>query len=142
MDKKSVYDAVTYNLYDGHINRNIRAAMAMIDLTKPYIWVTRATYIKETDQVEVKFKINGCINITEVSVVVNGGSSDAENYLLANATDETYCNHLVPDHLEQTTFSVIVSQKDTVLLEAVVDQNMTYSHNDTLVKPEMYINNT
>ena len=138
MDKKSIYDDVTYNLYDGHINRNIRAAMAMIDLTKPYIWVTRATYIKETDQVEVKFKINGCINITEVSVAVNSSS----NYILANATDETYCNHLIPDQLEQTPFSVIVSSSDKVILEAVVDQNMTYSYNDTLVKPEIYINKT
>ena len=68
MSRRSVYDRVPFNLYDGHINRNIRAAMALIDLTKPYIWVKSAKYLEKTDQVEVLFKINGCINITEVNV--------------------------------------------------------------------------
>ena len=72
--------------------------MALIDLSRPYIWVKRATRIIKTGQVEVLFTINGCINITEVNVIVN----DNENttYTLANITDETYCNHLVPENLE------------------------------------------
>ena len=45
--------------------------MALIDLSKPYIWVKKATHIVKTDQVEVIFTINGCINITEVNVIVN-----------------------------------------------------------------------
>ena len=71
VSKQSIYDRVPYNLYDGHINRNIRAAMALIDLSRPYIWVKRATRIIKTGQVEVLFTINGCINITEVNVAVN-----------------------------------------------------------------------
>ena len=71
VSKQSIYDRVPYNLYDGHINRNIRAAMALIDLSRPYIWVKRATRIIKTGQVEVLFTINGCINITEVNVTVN-----------------------------------------------------------------------
>ena len=72
--------------------------MALIDLSRPYIWVKRATRIIKTGQVEVLFTINGCINITEVNVAVN----DNENttYQLAKITDETYCNHLVPENLE------------------------------------------
>lgn len=136
MSRRSVYDRVPYNLYDGHINRNIRAAMALIDLTKPYIWVKSAKYLEKTDQVEVLFKINGCINITEVNVQVN----DDIRYQLANTTDETYCNHLVPDNLAQTIFSVILSRRDRVILEAVVDQNMTLSNNSDLVKPEEFAN--
>ena len=121
MSKSSVYDRDKYNLFDGHINRNIRAAMAVIDLAKPYIWVTRATHIPATDQVEFKFQINGCINITEVSVVINSTTS----YQLANETDETYCNYLVPDHLEQSVFAIIVGSNDQVIIKAIVDQNMT-----------------
>ena len=107
---------MTYNLYDGHINRNIRAAMAMIDLTKPYIWVTRATYIKETDQVEVKFKINGCINITEASVITNG-----ERTVIVTEDDNNVCNYLVPHGRKQNTYRVFVKTTDTVILEAMVD---------------------
>mgnify|MGYP001422971871 CR=1 FL=1 len=54
----------------------------MIDLTKPYIWVKRVAYIKATDQVEVEFSVNGCITITEVSVVVKGEVSCLELFLL------------------------------------------------------------
>ena len=97
--KQSIYDRVPYNLYDGHINRNIRAAMALIDLSRPYIWVKRATRIIKTGQVEVLFTINGCINITEVNVTVNDNTTDTI-HTLANITDETYCNHLVPENLE------------------------------------------
>ena len=95
--RSSIYDFIPYNLFDGHINRNIRAAISMIDLTAPYIWLTRGTYIEVTNQVEVAFKVNGCIDITEVSVIVNG-----ETAQLASATDEVdiYCNHLVPDDKE------------------------------------------
>ena len=32
--------------YDGHINRNIRLATAMIDMAKPYIWVDRIVRLK------------------------------------------------------------------------------------------------
>ena len=90
--------------------------MAMIDLAKPYIWVTKATHIPATDQVEVKFTINGCINITEVTVLINGGTTFEKNYILANETfnNETYCNYLVPNHLEQTVFSIIVSPGERV----------------------------
>ena len=75
VSKQSIYDRVPYNLYDGHINRNIRAAMALIDLSRPYIWVKRATRIIKTGQVEVLFTINGCINITEVNVAVNNNEN-------------------------------------------------------------------
>ena len=34
--KSSIYDTTHYH-YDGHINRNIRACMALIDMAKPYI---------------------------------------------------------------------------------------------------------
>ena len=91
--------------------------MALIDLSKPYIWLKRATHIVKTDQVEVLFTINGCINITEVNVYVNADTT----YQLANTTDATYCNHLVPDNLAQTIFSIIVARNDEVILEAIVD---------------------
>ena len=115
VDKVSIYDEVPTHLYDGHINRNIRAAIAMIDLTKPYIWVKRVAYIKATDQVEVEFSVNGCITITEVSVVVNGESTqitvdeEEEDDVDDEDDDEDeeedkhehyYCNHLVPDEEE------------------------------------------
>ena len=74
------------------------------------------------------------MNITEVSVLVNGTRS-----VLANATDETYCNHLVPDNREQTVFSVVVARDVDVVLEAVVDQDMALSQNETLVQPEGYV---
>ena len=45
VSKRSIYDQAPQRLYDGHINRNIRAAMALIDLTKPYIWIKSAKQV-------------------------------------------------------------------------------------------------
>ena len=46
---------------------------------------------------------------------------------------------MVPDNLAQTIFSIIVARNDEVILEAIVDQNMTYSNNTDLVEPASYV---
>ena len=53
--KESINDQSLDSSTNGHINRNIRAAMALIDLSKPYIWVLEAKYDAEERNVEVKF---------------------------------------------------------------------------------------
>lgn len=39
VDLDSIYDTSLYELCDGHVNRNIRAILAMADLSKPQIIV-------------------------------------------------------------------------------------------------------
>ena len=104
--------------YDGHINRNIRLAMAMIDMTKPYIMVDRILSIKidGEDFLQIEFKLNGCVSVEEVSYHLNGVKE------LIDSTD-SYCNHLVPDGEEQTIFNLKVLPTDEVVLNAVVDQD-------------------
>ena len=69
---KSIYDQTQGSLANRNINRNIRALMAMIDISKPYIWVVSTEYLPYSDQVQVSFRINGCVNVTEVSLLLNG----------------------------------------------------------------------
>lgn len=59
-----------YKLYDGHINRNIRAALTMIDMSKPYYVVDSIKRIGTTNTVEVTFKVNGCVDLDEASVEI------------------------------------------------------------------------
>ena len=73
---------------NGNINRNIRAALALIDMTKPYIQVNNAKFLQGSQQVEINFQINGCINITEVSVAVND-----EQTIIATEADNNTCNY-------------------------------------------------
>lgn len=46
MSPFSVEDKSDISIYDGHINRNIRLAMAMVDLAQPYIMLERILKIK------------------------------------------------------------------------------------------------
>ena len=50
--------------------------MTMIDISKPYIYVSNITKVKVEgkDLVQVDFKLNGCVNITEVSYSINDTS--------------------------------------------------------------------
>ena len=116
--------------YDGHINRNIRLAMAMIDMTKPYIMVDRILSIKidGEDFLQIEFKLNGCVSIEEVSYHLNGVKE------LIDSTD-SYCNHLVPDGEEQTIFNLKVLPTDEVVLNAVVDQDWCESVDSSSVGP-------
>ena len=41
--KTSIEDRNTFSGFDGHINRNIRLATAMIDMSKPYLYIKKIT---------------------------------------------------------------------------------------------------
>ena len=56
---------------DGHINRNLRASMALIDMAKPYIKVTQSKQTKT--QIDLKFIVKGCITVDSAKVVVKSG---------------------------------------------------------------------
>lgn len=47
--------------YNGHINRNIRAVIALIDMAKPYVVIESVE--QKGNELEVAFKINGCSEI-------------------------------------------------------------------------------
>lgn len=87
VDIRSVYDKDPYNLCDGHINRNIRAALAMIDMSKPYVVVDSIQRVGDTDSVEVLFRVNGCVNLDQVSLTIN----DQTQTILTNGK----CNQLL-----------------------------------------------
>ena len=45
--------------FNGHINRNIRLAMALIDMSKPYIFIERILSLKieGEDMLQIEFKL-------------------------------------------------------------------------------------
>lgn len=57
--------------YDGHINRNIRLALATIDLSRPYIQIVDYQNLAN-DKVEVTWQVNGCHTLNEARAIVNG----------------------------------------------------------------------
>ena len=89
--------------YNGLINRNIRLAMTMIDISKPYIFVETIKKIKVEGQdlLQVEFQLNGCINITEVSYTIN------DTKVQLNSTGG-FCNHLVPAGQVQSVWIIKV----------------------------------
>ena len=104
--------------------------MALIDLAKPYIWVVGITFFEENSTVEVTFKVNGCIQITEVSALLDG-----ERKVLATSDDEHVCNYLNSRDRRQHIYSVIVDATQTLILEAIVDQEMGKSVQPEIVQP-------
>ena len=59
---QSVKSTDTLDGFDGHINRNIRLAMTVIDMSKPYIFIERILRIKieGINALQIDFKLNGC----------------------------------------------------------------------------------
>ena len=84
---QSIKSTDTLDGFDGHINRNIRLAMTLIDMTKPYIFVERILRIKieGLDALQIDFKLNGC-------AVINYIVNDQQNFFVIDG----YCNQLVP----------------------------------------------
>lgn len=97
--------------YNGHINRNIRVQLALIDMAKPYVQITQVTQLK-SGQMEVKFQINGCTKIDSVTASVNQTSA-----LISQTTG--FCNWSPVQ--SQTQFTVNVTLNSTLTVEAVVD---------------------
>jgi hypothetical protein len=50
--------------YDGHVNRNIRIALALLDLSQPHVRVINITNINE-DTERVFWVVDGCHRIDE-----------------------------------------------------------------------------
>jgi hypothetical protein len=89
--RESVEDREPNNMFDGHINRNLRLSTAMIDMSKPYIYITQMVQVDKINELyEVHFKVNGCATIDQVYVLRNG-----EKEILTENI-EAYCNHRVP----------------------------------------------
>ena len=49
---------------DGHVNRNIRIALALIKMSKPYIEIVSVKDVEDELQ-EVKWRVAGCHTIDE-----------------------------------------------------------------------------
>lgn len=60
VSRASIEDKDYNNRFDGHINRNIRLATAMIDMSKPYLAVSNIRIVSE-EALEIAFTVNGCI---------------------------------------------------------------------------------
>jgi hypothetical protein len=76
----SIYSKVDLKT-NGHINRNIRAAMTMIDMAKPYVVVISVTEgtsssssstSTRSGSAKVTFKINGCRTLDSVTIRIDG----------------------------------------------------------------------
>ena len=71
--RSSVEDRDPENRFDGHINRNLRLITTMVDMSKPYIYVQEVTRDDEdSNKAIVRFSVNGCATLDEVSMRVNG----------------------------------------------------------------------
>ena len=62
-----------------------------------------------------------------MTVSVNGNSRELAS--------EGNCNHLIPEGEGQTVFKLEVEASDTVVLNAIVDQQMSKSVNESIVAP-------
>jgi len=61
---------------DGHVNRNIRLALALIDLSKPSIEIVSYSSSDESgEKITVKWRVNGCHTLEEAYALVNGVKS-------------------------------------------------------------------
>lgn len=78
------------NEFDGHINRNIRLALALIDLVKPYIEVVN--YIVSTEDVTLEWRVNGCFKLNQARVTV--GNREPTFVLPTNQSG--FCNYMGP----------------------------------------------
>lgn len=137
VDLRSIYDTDMYNLCDGHINRNIRAALTMIDMSKPYIVVDSIQRVGTTDTVEVTFRVNGCVDINQASVQLDNSKS----FLLVDG----YCNQLLTSrpNKPQLTQSIIkfkAQKGQTVNISAKVDGKMQNSVDSKIVEPASLVN--
>ena len=56
MMRESVEDRIPSNMYDGHINRNLRLATSMIDMSKPYIYVYKISKV-ETNKDQLTYEV-------------------------------------------------------------------------------------
>ena len=110
--RASIEDREEAHGFDGHINRNIRLAMALIDMAKPYLSVARVEEL-EGGRREITFTVNGCAWINEVSYSINGQQKQVQ------ATTGN-CNH-VNEGQSQTEFQVTADPDDSLTLHAIVD---------------------
>ena len=72
--RSSIEDREQSHGFDGHMNRNIRLAMTMIDMSKPYVYVQGIEEIENGGKdlhYLVSFTVNGCATINEVSYTLN-----------------------------------------------------------------------
>ena len=88
MTPYSVNDREWQNGFDGHINRNIRLSVAMIDLSKPYIYLHEVS-MTNSGSLVVKFALNGCIKADYVGAIIGGE--------LQEIATGASCNHLADD---------------------------------------------
>jgi len=91
--------------------------MAIIEMSKPYITlVNDSTCPQKSDRdnyVNVCFKLNGCSEVNEVGMNVDG-----EQTILAT---QGYCKYLLPQGSKQSVFMKEVPLGSKVELFAVVD---------------------
>ena len=118
--RNSVEERDPEKMFDGHINRNLRLATSMIDMSKPYIYVNAIKQVEGVSHVfEISFVVNGCGSINKVFVERNGSRR--------NVATRGYCNHNLPDGVEQSVFKVRSGLRDEFTLGAEVDQDMAKS---------------
>lgn len=78
--------------HDGHVNRNIRIALALLDMVLPQIEVVEVKAINETSQ-RVTWRVNGCHSINQAHVLIHNATDNStyEEDLLNR--QGTFCNY-------------------------------------------------
>jgi hypothetical protein len=101
------------NLFDGHVNRNIRLALALIDMVQPSIEIVSEDVNTKADEVTLIWRVNGCYQLNQARATI--GTSEPHNVLPSPG----HCNYLGT----QTVFTTRARQNESVILEAIVDQS-------------------
>lgn len=81
------------NEFDGHINRNIRLALGLIDASRASIEVVSINKSASDENLTVTWQVNGCKSLNEARVSVNGHLG--ENLIPPGSVG--HCNYLSPD---------------------------------------------
>lgn len=76
--------------HDGHVNRNIRIALALLDLSQPHIEIVNITSLNETTT-RVLWRVNGCHTINEARArYFLPTSSEEETITFVKESDHKY----------------------------------------------------
>ena len=90
--------------HDGHINRNIRISMALIEASQPYIEIV--SYNQSTEgNVTIKWRVNGCYKLNEAYYTVGGNKQSMLG------TSGGQCNMMG----EQSVFTVEAIKNDSII---------------------------
>jgi hypothetical protein len=73
--------------FEGEVNKNIRASLALMEMTKPYIEINEVSP-PESKEIKVTFTISGCLQLDPLSILLKDKSN---NTITSQPLPSDYC---------------------------------------------------